>query len=112
MFNLLVRMTRIMFYLCFGAATKTFERWVISLLPMDPYTRIVFTVLESLILLAFSLEVINLIYESLFDKPLLPRQKRTRSGFSGRKPRLLSNNVNLQKLFGKAKLLLRGRNRD
>jgi hypothetical protein len=101
-------MTRIMFYLCFGAATKTFERWVINLLPMDPYTRIVFAVLESLILLAFCIEVINLIYESLFDEPFLPRHKRTRSV----KPRLLSNNVNLQKLFGKAKLLLRGRNRD
>lgn len=60
----LKRMTRCFFYLCIGALIKTIQEKVIDFLPMKPLTRAVFTVLQAVVLFAFCLDVLKLVFES------------------------------------------------
>ena len=94
MLNLFIRMTRITLYLCFGAVSKSLEEMVIHSLPMGNESRSVFQVLDFLVLLAFCVDVVKLIFESA-----TPQRRHAR-------PRALGQ-VNLRQLVGRVKSRLR-----
>jgi hypothetical protein len=104
MLDLLVRMTRITLYLCFGAVSKTLEETVIHNLPMGSETRSVFRVLDFLVLLAFCVDVVKLLFESATPNR---RHARTRGRIGAATPRGLVGQANLRQILDQVKSRLR-----
>lgn len=109
MLNFLMRTTRIMLYICFGAASKTLEDKLITALALDGITRKIFVALQFVALFFFCIDVVNLLLEDLLGESPLSAWGRSKDRrlAKGRRPRL--SKTKLQKILNKAKLLWRNR---
>jgi hypothetical protein len=105
MLTLLIRMTRIMLYICLGALSKTIEEKVVVLLPMSEHTRKVFLILQYLVLFAFCLDVVKLLFGSDESTSLVRRQTRKRG--PAKRSRGLLSQANPRRVFERVKLSLR-----